>query len=118
MWTDQESVRTYSSSRNTGSNAYGLNHSVTFGAALPLYRFYDTIDSDYRNYNGFGPEKWHKKAANFYKFMPTNSTARSTRGSQLGIECPFFHQIVTKDTGANSGDGWAKITLVEIDEDQ
>lgn len=118
MWTDQESVRTYISSTATARTDNDINHSVQWGAALPLYRFYDTLDSDYKNYNGFTPEKWHKRAANFYQFMPTNATARTNRGSNQGIECPFFHQIVTKDTGTNSGDGWAKITLVEIDEDQ
>lgn len=118
LWTDKESVRTYISSTSTARTNNGINHSVSWGSTLPLYRFYDTLDADYLNYNGFKPERWHKKASNFYQFMPTNAVAKQTRGSTLGIECPFFHQIVTKDTGANAGDGWAKITLVEIDDDQ
>lgn len=124
IWTDQESVRTYVSSQRTQRSNFDINHSVTFGPPKLMYKFYNTIDADYLNYNGFYPEVWHKKAANFYKFMPTNSTVKAEknqsdgRKSELGIECPFFHQIVTKDAGANAGDGWAKITLVEIDDEQ
>ena len=121
MWTDKESLHTYVSSSQVARSAFtntGINHTVQWGASRLLYQNYDYLDVDYKTYNGFSPEKWHKKASNFYQFMPTNETARSGRGSNLGIECPFFHEVVTKDTGANSGDGWAKITLVEIDEDQ
>ena len=111
---------------------------TTFTEAVEMYKYYDSLEKDYYNqhgwYAGDGKYKtstsnitfsewteWHKKASNFYKFMPTNSYVDKTssgRGSTEGIECPFFHEVVTKDTGANSGDGWAKITLVEIDEDQ
>ena len=115
MWTDQVTIQPFVSATNSR------------GAAVAMYKFYDTIDSDYQNYNGWAPSsgaynsywgEWHKKASNFYKFMPTNSIAKQSRGSTLGIECPFFHEVVTKDAGANAGDGWAKITLVEIDDDQ
>ena len=121
LWTDKESLHTYVSSAQVPRSAFtytGINHTVSWGSERKLYENYDYLDVDYKNYNGFEPEKWHKKAANFYQFMPTNATARLTRGSNLGIECPFFHQVVTKDAGANAGDGWAKITLVEIDDDQ
>ena len=118
IWTDKESVHTYTSSTKIARNLYGINHTVSWGTERPLYQNYDNLDADYESYNGFKPERWHKKAANFYQFMPTNSVAATSRGNEYGIECPFFYQIVTKDTGANAGDGWATITLVEIDDDQ
>lgn len=120
IWTDQVKVQPY------------LSTNGSRGTAKEMYKFYDSIDEDYKNFNGWyagSPknyssyiqeyDEWHKKASNFYEFMPTNATARANRNNRAsGIECPFFHQIVTADAGTNAGDGWAKITLVEIDDEQ
>lgn len=98
-----------------------------------MYKLYNTINSDWVKYNKCitgaaikvanpttPPD--HLNATKYYQFMPTNETANATRnegeGKGLGIECPFFDEVVTKDAGANAGDGWATIKLVEIDEDQ
>lgn len=138
MWTDQVKI-----ARTISALPKWFTPITTYTGAVEMYKYYDSLEKDFYNqhgwYAGSGGYKqcsahnggtysggltfsewteWHKKASNFYQFMPTNATARNTRGNNQGIECPFFHQVVTKDTGTNAGDGWAKITLVEIDEDQ
>lgn len=138
MWTDQEKVERFISALSKWFTPID-----TYSGAVEMYKYYDSLEKDYYNQHGWYAgsggyiqcsawnsgtynnritfsewTEWHKKASNFYKFMPTNSTAKQTRGSQLGIECPFFHEVVTKDAGVNAGDGWAKITLVEIDDEQ
>ena len=130
MWTDKVTAKRYISSYRLNSmvNAVYRCYSNYEASEVPMYKLYDTIDADWVNYNncitgGNGtafpnsPQTppAHIRAANYYKFMPTNSSVTARSG---GIQCPFFHEVVTKDAGVNAGDGWAKITLVEIDDEQ
>ena len=132
MWTDQVDVQRYDYTQLTGTYTVdGVDCLTTYyeSGTVPMYKLYDTINNDWVKYNKCitggslvfadpttPPD--HLNATKYYKFMPTNSTAKTSRGSSLGIECPFFYEVVTKDAGVNAGDGWAKITLVEIDDEQ
>lgn len=136
LWTDQVNVKRYDYTRLTGSyETDGVDCTTTYyeSGTIPMYKLYNTINSDWVKYNKCitgaaikvanpttPPD--HLNATKYYQFMPTNETANATRnegeGKGLGIECPFFDEVVTKDAGANAGDGWATIKLVEIDEDQ
>lgn len=134
MWTDKATAKRYISSMRSDSQIGGAYRStVNYEASeVLMYKLYDTIDADWVNYNKCitganikipnpTTPPAHIRAANYKKFMPTNSSVDKTssgRNSSDGIECPFFHEVVTKDAGVNAGDGWAKITLVEIDDEQ
>lgn len=135
VWTDTEKVQKYYRSQREyragsgPSGSVGIHKVIYSSGSVEMYKLYDTIDEDWISYNTCytGGISWTPtandipiclRASLYKKFMPTNATTKQSRGNSLGIECPFFHQVVTKDTGTNAGDGWAKITLVEIDEDQ
>lgn len=133
IWTNLLNSQRYQTPAptTTGHPAY-----VTFAyeaQTVPMYKLYNTINADWVAYNAGGDTHnisspttppAHLDATKYYRFMPTNSTVKAEknqadgRKSDLGIECPFFHEIVTADAGVNAGDGWAKITLVEIDDEQ
>ena len=131
IWTDQVNVQRYVRSTRSNATVGGVYVSKSYYEAgqVPMYKLYDTINSDWVSYNKCTTganlkvpnpttPPSHIDATKYYNFMPTNATAKNSRGNNSGIDCPFFHEIITKDAGANAGDGWAKITLVEIDDEQ
>ena len=58
--------------------------------------------------------------ANFFKAPSAKypDYIPSQHKTPSGKSFPYFSKVVTKDAGVNAGDGWAKITLVDLDEDQ
>ena len=119
------------------SEEYVTKSSAGGNASVKMYTLYDTIDSDWNNYLRFTPthdgrqSNWHEgddayentsfaaqfgAISNFKPYMPTtSSTVAEQRNNNNYI--PYMTKVIS-DPGANPGDGWAKITLVQIDEDQ
>ena len=105
-------------------------------ASATMASLYDDIESDWDAYVTYLPSgqtstgNWTldtESVRNAYKtnilkiesgkpYMPTTSSTHPTRKGHNNV-IPYM-TLVTADQGANPGDGWAKITLVQIDEDQ
>lgn len=132
VWTDQVKVKKYVSSKRQNRAGYGPNGScgtnvVTYGAEVEMYKLYDTVDTDWVTFNTcisggttviptLVTMPTCLKRSLYTQFLPNNYYSSETTEEKKRF--PFFDEIVTKDAGVNSGDGWAKITLVEIDDDQ
>ena len=101
-------------------------------ASVTMASLYDTIDSDWNAYLRYLPSgqsnsgNWayentsfaaeYGAISNYQPYMPTTDANHSVRKEHNNY-IPYM-TLVTADAGANPGDGWAKITLVQIDEDQ
>ena len=101
-------------------------------ASVTMASLYDTIESDWNAYLRYIPSgqsnsgNWAYEntsfaaqfgaISNFQPYMPTTDANHSVRKGHNNV-IPYM-TLVTADAGANPGDGWAKITLVQIDEDQ
>lgn len=102
------------------------------GASVTMASLYDSIETDWNNYLRYLPSgtsnsgNWAYEdtsfsqqfgaISNYIPYMPTvdpNHTSRTGHNNYV----PYM-SLVTADAGVNSGDGWAKITLVDLDEDQ
>ena len=104
------------------------------GASVQMYTLYDTIESDWNAYVTYLPSgnsgNWtldtedvrtsykntYMKFSDQEKYKPTTNPNHTTRTGNNNY-IPFITKVAA-DSGVNPGDGWAKITLVEIDEDQ
>ena len=75
------------------------------GESVTMANLYDTIDEDYQAHNGVAPTI---TKTSYQNYRPTTNRAGT------GIYCPYFKSVTSQDSGANGGDGWAKITLIEI----
>ena len=105
-------------------------------ATVTMYTLYDTIEADWDNYVTWLPSgqtstgNWtldteavrnaykntYLKFSENQKYMPTTDKNHSVRKDHNNyIE---LIKKVTAESGVNPGDGWARITLVKIDEDQ
>ena len=100
-------------------------------AVVEMHTLYDTIETDWNNYLEYlagnsNSGNWAYEntsfsaqfgaISNFQKYMPTTDKNHSVRkGNNNYME---LIKKVTADPGVNPGDGWARITLVKIDEDQ
>ena len=105
------------------SSTSGNNAEVTMAS------LYDTIESDWNAYQSYRSSEGGNFTAEttnfatefgaystFEPYMPTTSSTHSTRKNHNNV-IPYM-TLVTADQGANPGDGWATIQLVQIDEDQ
>ena len=111
--------------------------SANSSSSVKMYTLYDTIESDWNGYLKMTPDhtgrqsNWHDgddayettsfaaqfgNISNFQPYMPTTDASHSTRKDHNNVINYFTN--VKADQGANQGDGWATIRLVQIDEDQ
>lgn len=119
------------------SEVYVTKSSASSNASVKMCTLYDTIESDWNNYLRFPPDhsgrqsNWHEgddaydntnfatefgAYSTFEPYMPTTNDSHATRKGHNNV-IPYMTNVHA-DQGANPGDGWATIQLVQIDEDQ